>query len=144
MKTQKYIRYMAIALVTNGLGAFGLRVLAGAGLGNIGQTQYLALWYAAGFLLAAAAFFVKYAKPDRRELVVGSGMALCSLAGQLGMALSLSAGIPGFIVFPVATGGGLILVVLVGVLLFREPMGFLGYLGVATGTCALVLLALPD
>jgi multidrug transporter EmrE-like cation transporter len=70
-------------------------------------------------------------------------MAACSLAGQLGMALALSAGIPGFIVFPVATGGGLILVVTVGVFGFREPMGPLGYLGIATGTCALILLALP-
>ena len=140
----KYIRYMAIALATNGLGAFGLRLLAGAGLGGIKQTQYLALWYTAGFVLAAAAFFRIYGKPNRKEILIGSGMALSSLAGQLGMALSLSAGIPGFIVFPVATGGGLILVVLVGVLLFREPMGLLGYLGIATGTCALVLLALPD
>ena len=140
---KKYTRYMAIALVTNGLGAFGLRILAGAGLGNIKQTQYLILWYTAGVILAAAAFFRLYRMPERRELLIGSGMAACSLAGQLGMALSLAAGIPGFIVFPVATGGGLILVVTVGVLLFREPMGPLGYLGIATGTCALILLALP-
>ena len=50
---------------------------------------------------------------------------------------------PGFVVFPVATGGGLTFVVLVGVLLFKEPMGLLGYLGIATGACALLLLALP-
>jgi multidrug transporter EmrE-like cation transporter len=138
-----YQRYMAAAFLTNGLGIFGLRVLAGAGLGNVDQTQYLSLWYAAGLLLAALVFFRRYGRPWRKELLIGSGMALCSMAGQLGMALSLSSGIPGFVVFPVATGGGLIFVVLVGVLIFHEPMGPLGYLGIATGVAALVLLALP-
>jgi multidrug transporter EmrE-like cation transporter len=138
-----YQRYMAAAFMTNGLGAFGLRVLAGAGLGHVNETQYLSFWYAAGLLLAAIVFFRRYRRPWRRELLIGAGMALCSLVGQLGMALSLSSGIPGFVVFPVATGGGLIFVVMVGVLLFGEPMGHLGYLGIATGVAALVLLALP-
>jgi multidrug transporter EmrE-like cation transporter len=70
-------------------------------------------------------------------------MAVCSLVGQTGMAFALSGGVPGYVVFPVATGGGLIFVVMVGVLLFREPMGPFGYLGIATGVSALILLALP-
>lgn len=139
-----YIRYIAIAFLTNGLGAFGLRILAGAGLGNVDQAQYLMLWYLAGLLLASVAFFRRYSSPQPNELAIGSGMAVCSLLGQVGMMLSLAGGIPGFVVFPVATGGGLILVVTVGVLLYREPMGWLGWLGIGTGVCALILLALPD
>lgn len=138
-----YQRYMTMAFLTNGLGAFGLRILAGAGLGHVEAVQYLALWYTAGLLLAAAAFFRLYGRPERKDLVVGSIMALCSLLGQTGMAFALSAGLPGYVVFPVATGGGLLFVVMVGVLLFREPMGPLGYFGIATGVSALVLLALP-
>jgi multidrug transporter EmrE-like cation transporter len=138
-----YQRYMAMAFLTNGLGAFGLRILAGAGLGQIEAIQYLALWYTAGLFLAAIVFFRLYGKPEQKDVGVGSLMALCSLVGQTGMAFALSAGLPGYVVFPVATGGGLIFVVLVGVFLFREPMGPLGYLGIATGVCALVLLALP-
>jgi len=134
---------MTIAFLTNGLGAFGLRILAGEGLKGVKDTQYLVLWYAAGLLLAAIAYFRGYGRLHHRELLIGSAMALCSLVGQLGMALSLAAGVPGFVVFPVATGGGLAFVVLVGVLLFKEPMGALGYLGIATGVCALLLLALP-
>lgn len=140
----RYLRYMAIAFLTNGLGVFGLRILAGAGLGHLDQTQYLAIWYAAGLLLATLAYFYRYGRLERKELFVGSGMALCSLVGQLGLAFSLSAGMPGFVVFPVATGGGLIFVVMVGVMIFHEPMGRLGYLGIATGVSALILLALPD
>jgi multidrug transporter EmrE-like cation transporter len=139
-----YQRYMVLAFLTNGLGAFGLRILAGAGLGHIEATQYLAMWYSAGLVLAALAFFRLYGRPERKDVVIGSVMAVCSLFGQMGMALALSGGIPGYVVFPVATGGGLLLVVLVGVLVFGEPMGPLGYVGIITGMSALVLLALPQ
>ena len=138
-----YQRYMALAFLTNGLGAFGLRILAGAGLGRIEAIQYLALWYTAGLLLAAFAFYRVYRRLERKDVVIGSAMAVCSLVGQTGMAFALSGGVPGYVVFPVGTGGGLIFVVMVGVLLFREPMGPLGYLGIATGVSALILLALP-
>jgi multidrug transporter EmrE-like cation transporter len=138
-----YERYMTIAFLTNGLGAFGLRILAGAGLGNVKETQYLAVWYAAGLLLAAGVFLSRKSRPKKKELLIGLGMAVCSLIGQLGMALSLGWGVPGFVVFPVATGGGLVFVVMVGVLVFKERMAPLGYLGIGTGLSALVLLTWP-
>src|SRR5207302_1916652 len=125
------------------LGAVGLRILAGAGLGRVEAIQYLALWYTAGLLLPACAFYGVYRRLERKDVVIVAAMAVCSLICQAGMAFALSGGLPGYVVFPVATGGGLIFVVMVGVLLFREPMGPLGYLGIATGVCALVLLALP-
>ena len=71
-------------------------------------------------------------------------MALCSLLGQTGMALALAKGLPGFIVFPVATGGGLLLVVAAGRLIYRESVGTLGKLGLMLGVVALIVLALPD
>ena len=138
-----YFKYMALAFLTNGLGVFGLRILAGAGLGHGSNIQYLSLWYLSGCAVAAVIYFWRHRAPLRREVLIGFAMAMCSLFGQLGMALSLSEGFPGFVVFPVATGGGLLFVVAVGVRLFREPMGRIGYLGIATGTMALILLALP-
>ena len=139
-----YLRYMSLAFASNGLGAFGLRILAGAGLGQVNEIQYLAMWYSAGLILALWAYLRRHGLPDRRELVIGFGMACCSLCGQLGMALSLSAGVPGFIVFPVATGGGLLLVVIVGRTIYGEPMGRRGILGITVGVLAMVLLALPE
>ncbi len=138
-----YIRFMTIAFLTNGLGAFGLRVLAGDGLGNITEIQYLTLWYAIGFVTALVAYMLRSGRPNMKEVVIGSGMAVCSLCGQLGMALSLSTGIPGFIVFPVATGGGLLFVVAAGRLVYHEPMGVLGTMGVLIGVVALIILGLP-
>ena len=70
-------------------------------------------------------------------------MALCSLCGQLGMALALQHGIDGAVVYPVAIGGGMLFVAAIGIVIFREPMSTLGYFGIAVGSAALVLLALP-
>lgn len=138
-----YQRYMAIAFLTNGLGAYGLRILAGAGLGKTDETQYLALWYGAGLILALTAMLRRRGKPLGKETGIGLVMALCSILGQTGMAMAMSGGIPGYVVFPVAIGGGLILVVLVGVLVFHEKVSPLLCLGVASGLASLVLLALP-
>ena len=138
-----YTRYMAIAFLTNGMGVFGLRVLTGLGLAPGSFVQYLAVWYLAGLLLAALVY-VRLGRPRPKEAAIGLAMAMCSLCGQLGMAQALSGGLPGFVVFPVATGGGLLFVVLIGVWLFRERMHPLGYLGITVGVLALVLLAVPE
>jgi multidrug transporter EmrE-like cation transporter len=134
---------MAIAFVTNGLGAYGLRILAGAGLGKVDETQYLALWYIAGLILAITFALRRKGRFATKEFGIGLVMALCSVLGQTGMVLAMSGGIPGFVVFPVAVGGGLILVVLVGVFAFRERVSPLLCLGVASGLASLILLALP-
>ncbi|MCW5977919.1 MAG: hypothetical protein KIT09_07565 [Bryobacteraceae bacterium] len=138
-----YFRYMLVAFLTNGLGAFGLRVLVGMGQAELYKLQYLAVWYLAGAALAAAAYLLRRTRPQSREMLVALAMGLCSLLGQLGMALALAGGVPGFVVFPVATGGGLLLVALAGVLIFRERITMWGYLGVAVGSAALALLSLP-
>lgn len=138
-----YVRYMLIAFLTNGLGIFGLRILAGAGLGHVSERQYLSLWYLAGALVAAVPLLRLRSGMEKREWLLGCAMAASSLFGQLGMGLALANGLPGFVVFPVATGGGLLFVLLVGVIRFRERVHWVGYLGIATGTLALVLLALP-
>jgi multidrug transporter EmrE-like cation transporter len=137
-----YFRYMSIAFVTNGLGVFGLRILAAAGLANTDSVQYLTIWYFAGAALASVAC-LRSGKLLSREWLIGGAMAVCSLCGQLGMANALAGGLPGYVVFPVATGGGLLLVVATGVGLFRERMGAAGYLGISIGIVALILLALP-
>ncbi|QNI37676.1 hypothetical protein [Edaphobacter albus] len=138
-----YQRYMALAFVTNGLGAYGLRVLAGAGLGNL-ETRYLVIWYSAGSILALAVAIPHLGKLAVRELGIGILMAFCSVLGQTGMALAMSGGIPGYVVFPVAVGGGLILVVMVGVFVFGERLSLLIGIGIASGLASLILLALPS
>ena len=74
-------------------------------------------------------------------LVGGSkGFDLSSVVGQLGMAYSLDHGIPGYIVFQVAPGGGLFFVVLVGILFFKERVSGYGAAGIILGMTALAVL----
>ena len=138
-----YIRYMLLAFLTNGLGVFGHSIRANGGLGKVDAVHYLSLWYLAGCAIAAAVYLGRYGKPARREVLIGGIMALCSLCGQLGIALALQHGLDGTVVYPVAIGGGMLFVAAVGIAMFREPMSTLGYLGIAVGSAALVLLALP-
>jgi len=73
--------------------------------------------------------------------MIGGGLALSSVIGQLGMAYSLDYGIPGYVVFQVATGGGLFLVVIVGIVFFKERISGYGLAGIILGMTALAVLA---
>lgn len=134
---------MLVAFVANGLGAFGLRILAGMGVAGKYNLQYLCALYGGGALLACVAFLIHNRRPERRELVVTAGMALASIFGQLGMMMALEKGLPGFVVFPVCIGGGMLLVLLAATVFFGERLSTYGYLGVVIGFASLILLAFP-
>ena len=106
------------------------------------QPQYLAYFYAGTLLLALVALLSDWARPNRRELIIGGGMGLGSLLGQQFMGLALSHGIPGHIVFPVTTGGTLFLVGAVGMLFFRERVGPYGAAGMVLGIASILMLSI--
>lgn len=135
-----WIRMMLICFLTNGLGAFGLRVMSGMGLSETFKFPYLMLWYWAGFVLSAIVFLAASRHLNRSEIIIGGGLACSSVIGQLGMAFSLDYGIPGFVVFQVAPGGGLFFVVLVGILFFKERVSTYGVAGIILGMIALAIL----
>jgi len=137
-----WVRMMLICFLTNGLGAFGLRIVTGLGLMEAHKYSYIALWYCSGFLLAAVIFFSQRAFPNVRENWVSMGMAMSSVVGQIGKAYALQYGVPGYVVFQVAPGGGLFLVVLAGVLFFSERISNYGVAGIILGITALVMLAI--
>jgi len=134
-------RMMLICFLTNGLCAFGLRIMTGMGLIDVYKLPYILLWYAAGFVLAAAILLRGRNLADRKELGVGIGLALCSVGGQLGMANALEYGIPGYVVYQVVPCGGLLFVVLAGVLFFKERVTVYGICGIGLGVLALALLS---
>ncbi len=139
-----WIRLMLVAFIANGLGAFGLRYLAAMGVAGRYDLQYLCAMYLGGFLIAGAAYLMHTKALHRRELLVGAGMAFASIFGQIGMMAALEKGIPGFIVFPVCIGGGMLLVLVGAALFFGERLSLSGYLGVAVGFTSIVLLAFPN
>jgi drug/metabolite transporter (DMT)-like permease len=136
-----WYRLMALAFLANGLGPFGLKVLAEKGLAGTYHYQYLVCWYASGLALALVTFLLRRSAPRWPEIWIAAVMGLGSFGGQLGTSLALESRIPGHIAFPITNGGHLFLVSAAGVFLFRERIGPYGIAGIITGMLSLVLLS---
>jgi multidrug transporter EmrE-like cation transporter len=135
---------MLISFLCNGCEAFGLRVLAGMGLANTDTNQYLLYYYLGGFLCVGIPLLIKRMWPTKTEVWIGSLMALCSISGTISLAMALGRyGVPGNVAFPISNGGSLFVVMIAGVVLFRERLGAYGICGCALGGAAIVLLSLP-
>ena len=138
-----WYRMMIVAFVANGMGVFGARILTGWNWAEQFKFQYLVFWYGAGFLFAALFFLRDRFRFDWREMIIAGFMGAASVGGQLSLLAALQRGIPGHVMFPLANGGGLFLVALVGILLFEERIHLYGIAGIVLGIAATVLLSLP-
>lgn len=134
---------MIVSFLTNGMSPFGLKMLTEMHLADRYQYQYLIFWYLSASLLPTGVFVAKHSRPYRREVLTAACMALCSVLGQLGMVAALGHNVPGYIVYPIATGGSLFFVVAGGVILFKEKLGRYGVAGIVLGIASVVILALP-
>jgi multidrug transporter EmrE-like cation transporter len=141
---------MAIAFLANGLCAFGARVLQDMGLAGTHSFLYLAFWYLAGLAVSMLIFHSAAASPSdvtpigqltRSELLIGGLMGICSSVGWIFLTRAIASGMPGYLVFPIAIGGNLSIVAVVGVLLFKERLSSYGYLGMVSGIAGIALLA---
>ena len=139
--TDIWARLMLVAFLANGLGPFGLKVLASRGQAGY-QSQYLFYWYLGGLVFALVALRLARSGVNGREVLLGAAMGGSSFAGQSFTAMALAKGLPGHIAFPLTTGGSLFLVALAGIVLFRERIGPYGSCGVILGVAALVMLSL--
>jgi drug/metabolite transporter (DMT)-like permease len=136
-----WIVLMAVILLTNGMSAFGLKMIAAWRLPENVQPSYLALWYAAGMLSVAAPGLLKGVRPRAQEFGWGALLAALSMGGQIAMALALARGAPGHVVFPIAIGGSVLIVTLAGRFAFGERMSRATACGVLLGLAAVVLLS---
>jgi drug/metabolite transporter (DMT)-like permease len=141
-RTAIWMRLMTIAFVANGLGPFGLKVMAEKGLLQSYHFQYLLWWYVGSGILSLAAFLTEGSGFAASEVVIALGIAAGSFGGQLFSLLALERGVPGYIVFPITTGGNLFVVAAGGVLLYKERIGRYGIAGIVVGVLSLVLLSL--
>jgi drug/metabolite transporter (DMT)-like permease len=138
----RWFRLILLACVTNGLGAFGLKVLAERKLTDRYEVQYLLVWYL-GWLLLGAIIVIRHPfKPHLREILIAAAMGLCSIAGQFFTGLALSRDMAGHVAFSISTGGTLFIVALAGILFFREKVGPYGLAGLILGILSIVVLSL--
>jgi multidrug transporter EmrE-like cation transporter len=137
-----WITAMLAAFFLNGVCPFGLRVLAGWGLAERYTPVYLVYWYFAGFAFGLLGL-VKVRHPlSRANFMIGLIMAVASVGGQFSMGLALSHDVPGSVVYMLAMGASMCVVVLGGVLIFHERVGVQAKCGIAIGLLAAVLLGI--
>jgi multidrug transporter EmrE-like cation transporter len=137
-----WFRLMMIAFLLNGLSPFGLRVLADLGLGSQYTRSYLIFWYLSGLCFVLVLYLKSGGRPTGREVFVAAVLGFFSVCGQTFLGLALAKGLAGNVVYPVTLAGGLIIVVLSGVLVFKEQIGKAGIAGIALGIFSLALLSL--
>jgi multidrug transporter EmrE-like cation transporter len=140
-KQAKWFLLMLVILLTNGMSAYGLKVIAAWGLPETAKFPYLTVWYAAGLVIIGVPTLLQGVRITVREVGWSSILAALSLGGQLAMAVALKLNVPGHVVFPIAIGGSVFIVVLGGRLFFNERMNALTAGGVSCGLAAVVFLS---
>jgi drug/metabolite transporter (DMT)-like permease len=135
----KWLPLIMLAFLANGLAASSQKVLVEVGGGDYAWQFYTVL-YAAGFALFAIVSLMNAGRPNRREFATASIMAVASVAGNICIVKALDNQVPGSVAYPVGNGGSLFLVVLAGVLLFKERVHPVGLAGIAVGIAAVLVL----
>jgi drug/metabolite transporter (DMT)-like permease len=135
----KWLPLIMLAFLANGLAASSQKVLVELGGGDYAWQFYTVL-YAAGFALFAIVSLMNAGRPNRREFATASIMAVASVAGNICIVKALDNNVPGSVAYPVGNGGSLFLVVLAGVLLFKERVHPVGLAGIAVGIAAVLVL----
>ena len=134
-----YKHFMFICFILNGLSHVGIKVTSEIGLG-----RFVPLVLFSMYLVAAIPAFIHMAAErvplQQRSLWVG---VLAGLGSTIGMSSLMRASgmIPGYIIFPITSGGSLLLVVAIGSIIFKEKIGLYGILGIIVGAVAIALLS---
>jgi drug/metabolite transporter (DMT)-like permease len=133
----KWFPLMMITFLGQGLASSSQKVLVEAHVAEY-VWQFLLVFYWVGFLVILALSVMREKWPNRREILTALVMAACSVVGNFSMTTALKT-VKGSIAYP-ASNGSLLVVVLGGVLIFREKIHPIGLAGIACGICAILIL----
>lgn len=134
-----YRRLMTAAFVLNG----SLMVITGA-VGKLNLAEHIPVVlfcvYGVGCLIGAV--HVRRAGKALQLWSVAIG-AIGGVGTAVGLSTQMAAAalLPGYIVFPVTSGGTLIIVALIGRFVLKEHIGPYGIAGIAVGAMAIALLS---
>lgn len=136
----KWLPLMLLAFLGQGLAALSQKLLVEAGAGDYVWQFYIVLYWS-GFLMMVFLSLMREAWPNRREFLTALVMAVCSVIGNVSITTAMTK-VKGVIAYPVSNGGSLTLVVLAGVLFFREKIHRVGIAGIVCGITAILILVL--
>jgi drug/metabolite transporter (DMT)-like permease len=135
----RWLPLMIITFIGQGLASSSQKVLVEAKVADY-VWQFLIVFYWSGFVTILLMSIFREARPNRREISTGLVMAGCSAIGNASMVLALKT-VDGSIAYP-ASNGSLIMVILAGVLFFKEKIHPVGVLGIVCGISAILILVL--
>jgi drug/metabolite transporter (DMT)-like permease len=135
--TSKWFPLMMLTFLGQGLASSSQKVLVEAHVAEY-VWQFLLTFYWVGFLVILCLSVMREKWPNRREIFTALVMAGCSVVGNFSMTTALRT-VKGSIAYP-ASNGSLLMVVLGGVLIFREKIHPVGLAGIACGICAILIL----
>mgnify|MGYP001134282485 CR=1 FL=1 len=133
-----YRRLMTAAFLLNG----SLMVVTGAvGKLNLGAYIPAVLFcvYAVGGVIGAVCVYRAGKAIQPWSVAIGAMGGIGTAAG-LSTQMAATVMLPGYIVFPVTSGGTLIVVALIGRFVLKEHIGPYGIAGIVAGACAIGLL----
>jgi drug/metabolite transporter (DMT)-like permease len=138
--TSKWLPLMLLAFLAQGLAGSSQKVLVEAKSGDYVWQFYIILYWT-GFLVMISFSLMREAWPNRREFATALVMAVCSVIGNVSITTAMNS-VKGVVAYPVSNGGSLTLVVLAGVLFFREKIHPVGIAGICCGIGAILILVL--
>lgn len=138
--TSNWLLLMLLAFLAQGLAASSQKVLVESKAGDYVWQFYIILYWS-GFVMMALLSVLREAWPNRREFATALAMAVCSVVGNVSLTTALNS-VKGVVAYPVSNGGSLTLVVLAGVLFFRERIHPIGTAGICCGIAAILILVL--
>jgi drug/metabolite transporter (DMT)-like permease len=141
-RTQRWLLCAGIAFFAQTIAPFGLKILAERHLTERYEFQFLLALYLGGLCVAPVVFRQRPLLPFGREFLIGSGMAVCSVSGMAFTGLALAQGVPAYLTFSLTQGGAVFLVVGAGILVFREKLGWNGFIATGLGIIAIVILSM--
>ena len=110
---------------------------------HTGSADQVAAFLLVGFGIAAAAsvvmLLIRRRAPDRADLALGAVIGTANVSQTFFVLKALEVN-PGYVVFPIAGAGGLVLTALVAVAFLAERLTLRSYMGIGFAALALVLL----
>jgi drug/metabolite transporter (DMT)-like permease len=141
-RTKRWLFLTGVTFFAQTIAPFGLKILAERNLIERYEFQFLLVMYLGGLTIAPAVFRQRPLLPFGREFLIGSGMAVCSVSGMAFTGLALAKGVPAYLTFSLTQGGAVFLVIGAGLLVFKEKLGWRGFLATALGIIAIVMLGM--
>lgn len=133
--------WLMLLFVTTSGGPVAAKVFQESGA-PLAKPYLLAVWFGMAAVVALATLRLQRLRPTRDDLPLGALLGAVNVVGNFAMLAALDH-LPGAIVFPASSAGGVLLVVVTSAALWRERLSRLAFLGVLVAVPSLVLMNLP-